>query len=127
MSLTHFRLCYFVKKDYKKINKETIFHFENHVFLKSIVEKHLSICNMRSCNPTEKCIKGSSINHVYMQGGKSKFILIHKPYLVKCSRNGGMGVKKAQKLSTWFMDGPKASQCKSLLPYRFFLMHALIS
>ena len=97
MSLTHFRRCYFVKKDYKKINKRTIFHFENHVFLKSIVEKHLCICNMRSCNPTEKCIKGSSINHVYMQGGKSKFILIHKPYLVKCSRNGGMGVKKSPK------------------------------
>ena len=31
------------------------------------------------------------------------YMLLHKPYLVKWSTNGGKGSKMSKKMSTWFM------------------------
>ena len=38
-----------------------------------------------------------------MEWVSQMYMLLHKPYLVKWSTNGGKGSKMSKKMSTWFM------------------------
>ena len=57
------------------------------------------------CVELERVVaKGSSINHVDMEGGNQMYILLHKPCLMKWSIKVKRRSKISKKLSTWFMD-----------------------